>query len=61
MVIVTREKLGIAVALTGASFYILMAFAAWYFYDEKLTLVQSLGIALIILGVICVALPTPVS
>jgi drug/metabolite transporter (DMT)-like permease len=55
--IVTREKLGVAVAFTGASFYILMAFSAWYFYGETLTALQSTGIALIILGVICVALP----
>jgi drug/metabolite transporter (DMT)-like permease len=57
MIVVTREKLGIAVALTGASFYILMAFSAWYFYDERLTLLQSIGIGLIIFGVVCVALP----
>jgi drug/metabolite transporter (DMT)-like permease len=55
--IVTREKLGIAVALTGASFYIFMAFSAWYFYGETLTLLQCAGISLIILGVICVAMP----
>jgi drug/metabolite transporter (DMT)-like permease len=55
--VVTREKLGIAVAFTGASFYIFMAFSAWYFYGETLTVLQSTGIALIILGVICVALP----
>jgi drug/metabolite transporter (DMT)-like permease len=55
--VVTREKLGIAVAFTGASFYIFMAFSAWYFYGETLTVLQSTGIALIIVGVICVALP----
>jgi drug/metabolite transporter (DMT)-like permease len=55
--IVTREKLGVAVAFTGASFYILMAFSAWYFYGETLTALQSTGIALIILGVVCVAMP----
>jgi drug/metabolite transporter (DMT)-like permease len=55
--VVTREKLGIAVAFTGASFYILMAFSAWFFYGETLTALQSTGIALIIAGVICVALP----
>jgi drug/metabolite transporter (DMT)-like permease len=57
MMVVTREKLGIAVAFTGASFYILMALSAWYFYGERLTVLQSVGITLIILGVICVALP----
>lgn len=55
--VVTREKLGVAVAFTGASFYILMAFSAWYFYGETLALLQCVGIGLIIVGVICVALP----
>ena len=55
--VVTREKLGIAVAFSGASFYILMAVAAWYFYGETLTLLQCAGIGLIIAGVICVSLP----
>jgi drug/metabolite transporter (DMT)-like permease len=55
--VVTREKLGIAVAFSGASFYILMAMAAWYFYGETLTLLQCAGIGLIIIGVICISLP----
>jgi drug/metabolite transporter (DMT)-like permease len=55
--IVTREKLGIAVAFTGASFYILMAISAWYFYGETLTILQFAGIGLIIVGVICISLP----
>lgn len=55
--VVTREKLGIAVAITGASFYTLMAVSAWYFYGETLAILQCVGIGLIILGVICVALP----
>lgn len=56
MMVVTREKLGIAVAFSGASFYILMALAAWYFYGETLAPVQCVGIALIIIGVVCVSL-----
>ena len=55
--VVTREKLGIAVAFTGASFYNFMALSAWFFYGETLTALQTTGIALIVLGVICVALP----
>jgi drug/metabolite transporter (DMT)-like permease len=55
--VVTREKLGIAVAFTGASFYILMTLSAYYFYGEVLTIWQGVGIGLIILGVICVTLP----
>lgn len=56
--VVTREKLGIAVAFSGASFYIFMALSAWYFYDETLTILQCAGIGLIILGLVCVTLPT---
>jgi drug/metabolite transporter (DMT)-like permease len=55
--IVTREKLGVAVAFTGACFYLLMALSAWYFYGETLTALQTAGIAMIVLGVIFVALP----
>jgi drug/metabolite transporter (DMT)-like permease len=55
--VVTREKLGIAVAFSGASFYILMAIAAWYFYGETLTLLQCAGIGLIVIGLFCVSLP----
>jgi drug/metabolite transporter (DMT)-like permease len=57
MMVVTREKLGIAVAFSGAFFYVLMALSAWYFYDETPTMIQTAGIALIIVGVICLALP----
>jgi undecaprenyl phosphate-alpha-L-ara4N flippase subunit ArnE len=55
--VVTREKLGIAVAFTGASFYVLMVLSAWYFYGETLAALQFVGIALIVLGLICVTLP----
>jgi drug/metabolite transporter (DMT)-like permease len=55
--VVTREKLGVAVAFSGASFYILMAISAWYFYGETLTVLQCVGIGLIIIGVICISLP----
>jgi drug/metabolite transporter (DMT)-like permease len=57
MMVVTREKLGIAVAFSGACFYILMTLSAWYFYGETPTIVQTAGIALIIVGVICLSLP----
>lgn len=55
--VVTREKLGIAVAFTGGSFYILMAISSWYFYGEKLAVIQTVGIGLIILGLTCITLP----
>ncbi len=56
-VVVTREKLGVAVAFTGASFYVLMALSAWYFYGEVLSALQCVGIGLIVLGVVCMAIP----
>jgi drug/metabolite transporter (DMT)-like permease len=54
--VVTREKLAIAMALTGASFYILMTLSAWYFYGEAPTILQSVGIGLIIAGVVCIGI-----
>jgi drug/metabolite transporter (DMT)-like permease len=54
--VVTREKLAIAMALTGASFYILMTLSAWYFYGEVLTVLQLVGIGLIIAGVVCIGI-----
>jgi drug/metabolite transporter (DMT)-like permease len=58
-VVVTREKLGIAVAINGASFYIFLTLAAWLFFGEEVTPLQLSGIALIIVGVACVAWPVP--
>lgn len=56
MLIVSREKLGVATATVGAGFYTLMALSAWLVYDETLSLVQWTGIALVTLGVICISL-----
>jgi len=57
-VVVTREKLGVAVAFTGASFYVLMALSTWYFHGETLSSLQCVGIGLIVLGVVCMAIPS---
>jgi drug/metabolite transporter (DMT)-like permease len=56
MLIVSREKLGVATASVGAGFYILMALSAWLVYGETLSLVQWTGIVLVTLGVICISL-----
>ena len=56
MVVISREKLGVATASVGASYYLLMAVAAWAVYGEKLATVQWLGIGLITAGVVCVSL-----
>lgn len=56
MIIVSREKLGVAAATVGAGFYTLMALSAWLVYGETLAPVQWAGIALVTLGVVCISL-----
>jgi drug/metabolite transporter (DMT)-like permease len=55
MLIVSREKLGVATATVGAGFYVLMALSAWLVYGETLSLTQWAGIALVTLGVVCIS------
>lgn len=56
MLIVSREKLGVASATVGAGFYTLMALSAWFIYGETLSPLQWSGIALVTLGVVCISL-----
>jgi drug/metabolite transporter (DMT)-like permease len=56
MLIVSREKLGVATATVGAGFYTLMALSAWVVYGETLSLLQWAGIALVTTGVVCISL-----
>jgi len=56
MVLISREKLGVATASVGAGFYALMPLCAWVLYGESLSNVQWLGIGLITAGVTCVSL-----
>ena len=56
IIIVSREKLGVATATVGAGFYTLMALSAWLIYGETLSLMQWAGIALVTLGVVCISL-----
>jgi drug/metabolite transporter (DMT)-like permease len=56
MLIVSREKLGVAAATVGAGFYTLMALSAWLIYGETLSSMQWAGIALVTLGVVCITL-----
>lgn len=53
--VLTREKLAVSFALSGALIYTITAFAAWYFYDERLTGLQWAGILMISVGVLFVA------
>ena len=39
--------------MTGAFFYILLAFASWIVLGEKLSLIQWAGVFMISLGVVC--------
>lgn len=56
VVVVSRVKLGVAFALSGAFFYVLMAVVTWLLYGERLTLWQWCGIALISAGVLMVSM-----
>lgn len=56
MVLISREKLGVATASVGAGFYVLMPLSAWVIYGESLTNLQWFGIGLIAIGVTCVSL-----
>ena len=56
MIIVSREKLGVATATVGAGFYALTALTAWLIYGETLSPVQWAGIALVTVGVACISL-----
>lgn len=50
--VLSKEKLSIAFALSGSSFYLLMALASWYFFGERLSPAQWLGLLLISFGVV---------
>jgi drug/metabolite transporter (DMT)-like permease len=56
MILISREKLGVATASVGAGFYSLMPLCAWALFGESLSNVQWLGIGLITVGVTCVSL-----
>jgi drug/metabolite transporter (DMT)-like permease len=55
LVIVAREKLGVATATIGAGFYGTMSLSAWLIYGETLSPVQWIGIALVTGGVVCIS------
>jgi drug/metabolite transporter (DMT)-like permease len=58
MVLISREKLGVAAASVAAGFYVLMAFSAWALYGEALTPLQWFGLAFITTGVVCMGFGT---
>lgn len=52
VVVVSRVKLGLAFALSGSFFYILLAAASWWLYGERLAPGQWFGLLLISTGVL---------
>lgn len=54
--VVSRVKLGVAFAISGAFFYLLIAFASWYLYGERLAATQWAGIVLVSVGVLMVSM-----
>jgi drug/metabolite transporter (DMT)-like permease len=55
MILISREKLGVATASVGAGFYVLTPLCAWALFGESLSNVQWFGIGLITVGVTCVS------
>ena len=58
LLVIAREKLGVAVAVSGSAFYVLTALLAWALYDERLTTWQWAGMGLITIGVVMMLTPT---
>lgn len=54
MFVISKEKLSVAFALSGSTFYLLMAAASWFFYGERLAPMQWVGLLLISTGVVMV-------
>ena len=48
MLLISREKLGVAAATVGAGYYTLMALSAWIIYDETLTFLQCAGLVTLV-------------
>jgi drug/metabolite transporter (DMT)-like permease len=56
MLLIAREKIGVATASVGGGFYIIMPLCAWAIYGESLSKLQWLGIGLLTAGVCCVSI-----
>ncbi|WDJ07100.1 EamA family transporter [Xanthomonas campestris] len=56
MLVVRYVKLGVAFAISGAFFYLLLALLSWLLYGERLTPWQWVGLVLISTGVALVSL-----
>jgi len=56
ILVLSRLKLGLAFAISGSFFYILLAAASWIIYKEKLNSIQWVGLIMITGGVLCMTL-----
>jgi len=56
VVVVSRIKLGLAFAVSGSFFYILIALSSWLLYGEKLAPLQWLGLVMVSSGVLLMSL-----
>lgn len=56
VIVVSRMKLGVAFAISGSFFYILIAASSWFLYGEKLTSLQWVGLAFVSTGVLLLSL-----
>lgn len=53
MIVISKEKLGVAVAVMGSAFYVAIALMGWLVFHEELTRAQWAGILLITVGIAC--------
>ena len=58
IVVISKEQLGIAVAISGSVYYILVATLGFFIYDEVLTQRQWCGLLLLTAGVVLVSAKT---
>lgn len=56
LVVVSRVKLGPAVAMAGGFFYVLLAAVSWWLYGERLAPLQWVGIVLVSAGVLMISM-----
>jgi len=56
VVVVSRVKLGVAFAISGSFFYVLLAMLGWWLHGDKLAAGQWIGLVLISVGVLMISL-----
>ncbi|MDR7194154.1 hypothetical protein [Luteimonas terrae] len=61
VVVVSRVKLGVAFAISGSFFYLLIALSSWWLYGERLASLQWVGLMLVSVGVLMMTLTGKVS